>query len=131
MRIGPLIRSLVLAGSVLLLPGGTGQAVVEPYTYTLGYDVIGQAEKVLKQAALKSPKWQSKQDAIQRDIYTITLLLEQAYRAAEKANDAAMKDAAHQALSLLQQAVARDHFDAEKVEPIFTLIRQLLPNVSV
>jgi hypothetical protein len=128
MRIGPFIRGLVLAGSVLLL---TGPAVGEPYTYTLGYGVIGQAEKVLKQAALHSSKWHSKQDAIQRDIYNITFLLEQAYRAAEKANDAAMKDAAHQALSLLQQAVARDHFDAEKVEPIFTLIRQLLPNVSV
>lgn len=128
MRIGPLIRSLVLAGSVLLL---TGPAVGEPYTYTLGYGVIGQAEKVLKQAALNSSKWHSEQDAIQRDIYNITFLLEQAYRAAEKANDAAMKDAAHQALALLQQAVAQDHFDAEKVEPIFTLIRQLLPNVSV
>jgi hypothetical protein len=128
MRIRPLIGSLVLAAVLLL----TGQAAGEPYTtYTLGYDVIGQAEKVLKQAALNSPKWDSKQDAIQRDIYNITFLLEQAYRAAEKANDAAMKDAAHQALSLLQQAVARDHFDAEKVEPIFTLIRQLLPNVSV
>jgi hypothetical protein len=124
------MKRLVLAGSVLLL---TGQVAGEPYmsTYTLGYDVIGQAEKVLKQAALHSPKWQSKQDAIQRDIYNLTLLLEQAYRAAEKANDAAMKDAAHQALPLLQQAVARDHFDAEKVEPIFTLIRQWLPNVSV
>jgi hypothetical protein len=130
MRIGQLIRSLVLAGSVLIwLQATSVQAVGEPYA--LGYDVIGQAEKVLKEAATNSQKWQSKQDSIQRDIYDITFLLEQACRAADKANDAAMKDSAHQALSLLQRAVARGHFDPSKVEPIFTLIRQLLPNVSV
>lgn len=130
MRIGPLIRSLALAGSVLMwLLEGSVQAVGEPYA--LGYDVIGQAERVLQQAAENGPTWHSKQDSIQRDIYDITFLLEQAWRAAEKVNDAAMKDAAHQALSLLQRAVAQGHFDPDKVEPIFILIRQLLPNVSV
>lgn len=120
----------MLAGSVLIwLQATSVQAVGEPYA--LGYDVIGQAEKVLKEAATNSQKWHSKQDSIQRDIYDITLLLEQACRAADKANVAAMKDSAHQALSLLQRAVARGHFDPGKVEPIFTLIRQLLPNVSV
>jgi hypothetical protein len=130
MRIWQLIKRLVLGGSGLMwLQATSAQAVGEPYAW--GYDVISQAEKVLKQAAANSPKWQSKQDSIQRDIYDITFLLEQAYRAAEKTNDVAMKDSAHQALSLLQRAVARGHFDPGKVEPIFTLIRQLLPNVSV
>ena len=130
MRIGQLIKRFVLVGSVLIwLQATSVQAVGEPYA--LGYDVIGQAEKVLKEAATNSQKWHSKQDSIQRDIYDITLLLEQACRAADKANVAAMKDSAHQALSLLQRAVARGHFDPGKVEPIFTLIRQLLPNVSV
>lgn len=130
MRIGQLIRSLVLAGSVLIWPQATSvQAVGE--LYALGYDVIGQAEKVLKQAAANSPKWHSKQDSLEREIYDITLLLEHAYRAAENVNDAAMKDSAHQALSLLQQAVARGYFDPKKVEPIFLLIRQLLPTVLV
>ncbi len=130
MRIGHLIRSLVLAGSVLMwLQATTAQAVSEPYA--LGYDVIGHAEKVLKQAAENSPQWKIKQDSIQREIYDIMFWLEQACRAAEKVNDAAMKDSAHQALSLLQRAVARGHFDPGTVEPIFTLIRQLLPTVLV
>jgi hypothetical protein len=130
MRIGHLIRSLVLVGSVLMwLLAGSVQAVGEPYA--LGYDVMGQAEKVLKQAAANSPNWPNKRDAIEREIYDITFLLEQAWRAAEKVNDAAMKDAAHQALSLLQRALARGHFDPGTVEPIFTLIRQLLPTVLV
>lgn len=130
MRIGQLIWSLVLGGLVLMWPlAGSVQAVGEPYA--LGYDVISQAEKLLKQAAQNSPQWQIKQDSIQRDIHDITFLLEQAWRAAEKVNDAAMKDSAHQALSLLQQAVARGHLDPDKVEPIFILIRQLLPNMLV
>ncbi len=120
----------MLAGSVMVWPQATSvQAVGE--LYALGYDVIGQAEKVLKQAAANSPKWHSKQDSLEREIYDITLLLEHAYRAAENVNDAAMKDSAHQALSLLQQAVAQGHFDPKKVEPIFLLIRQLLPTVLV
>ena len=120
----------MLAGSVMVWPQATSvQAVGE--LYALGYDVIGQAEKVLKQAAANSPKWHSKQDSLEREIYDITLLLEHAYRAAENVNDAAMKDSAHQALSLLQQAVARGYFDPKKVEPIFLLIRQLLPTVLV
>lgn len=130
MRIGQLIRSFILAGSALTwLLAGSVQAVGEPYA--LGYDVIGQAEKVLKHAAEASPQWQIKRDSIQRDIYDITFLLEQAWRAAENVNDTAMKDSAHQALSLLQRAVAQGHFDPGTVEPIFRLIRQLLPTVLV
>jgi len=130
MWIGQLIRGLVLAGLVLMWPQATSvQAVGE--LYALGYDVIGQAEKVLKQAAANSPKWHSKQDSLEREIYDITFLLEQSWRAAENVNDAAMKDSAHQALSLLQRALAQGHFDPDTVEPIFTLIRQLLPTVLV
>ncbi len=130
MRIGRLIRSLVLAGSVLMWMQTTSvQAGGE--SYALGYDVIGQAEKVLKQAAANSPKWHGKPDSVEREIYDITFLLEQACRAADTANDAAMKGSAYQALFLLQRAVARGDFDPGTVEPIFTLIRRLLPNVSV
>ena len=120
---------LVFAGVVVtwLLPGSV-QAAGE--SYALDYDVIGQAEKVLKQPAANSPKWHSQQDSIQRDVYDITFLLQQAWKAAEKSNDAARKDYAHQALTLLQRAVTRDHFDPNKIEPVLTLIRQLLPNVS-
>lgn len=130
MRIVQSIIRLLLAGLVVvLLLARPVQAAVE--SYALGYDVIGQAEKILKQAAVNSPQWHSKQDSIQRDVYDITFLLEQAWRAAEKSNDAAMKDYAQQALTLLQRAVTRGHFDPEKIEPVLTLIRQLLPNVSV
>lgn len=129
MRIVQLVISLILAVvAVVWLLAGSVLAAGE--SYALGYDVIGQAEKVLKQAAVNSPKWHSRQDSIQRDIYDITFLLEQAWKAAEKANDAAMKDYAQQALVLLQRAVTRGHFDPDKIEPVLTLIRQLLPNVS-
>lgn len=130
MRIVRLIRDLVSAGVLVVgLLSGSVQATCEPYA--LGYDVIGQAEKVLEQAAANSPKWHSRQDSIQRDVYDITFLLEQAWRAAEKSNDAAMKDYAQQALTLLQRAVMRGHFDPDKIEPVFMLIRQLMPNVLV
>ena len=130
MRFLQWVVGLVLIGVVILwLLAGSVQAAGE--SYALGYDVIGQAEKALKQAAINSPMWHSKQDSIQRDVYDITFLLEQALRAAEKSNDAAMKEYAQQALTLLQRGITRGHFDPEKIEPVLTLIRQLLPNVLV
>ncbi len=120
---------------LLACPVATGAAAgpvrVSGESYALGYDVIGRAERVLKQAAVDSPKWHSKQDSIQRDVHDVTFLLEQAWRAAEKSNDAAKKEYAHQALTVLQRAVMRGHFDPDKIEPVLALIRQLLPNVSV
>lgn len=92
MRVLQLIMGLVLATVVVTvcLQPGSVQAAGE--SYALGYEVIGQVEKVLQQAAVNSQKWHSRQDFIQRDVYDITFLLKQALRAAEKSNDAAMKD---------------------------------------
>ncbi len=130
MRAVPLIMGLVSAGVVVVgLLSGSAQAAGEPYA--LGVEAIGQVEKVLEQAAANSQKWDTRRDSIQRDVYDITFMLEQAWRAAEKFNDTAMKDYAQQALTLLQRAVTQGHFDPDKIEPVFTLIRQLLPNVSV
>jgi hypothetical protein len=129
MRISPLSIWLPLVAVVIAwLPDGQVQAAGE--SYSLGYDLIRQAEKVLKEAAASSPNRHSKPDTVQRDVYDITFLLEQAVRAAEKANDTAMKDYAHEALRLLQRAVAQGNFDPAQVEPVMRLIRQLLPNVS-
>jgi len=122
--------SRVLTGVVVMMWLLAGSVPAAGESYALCYDMIGQAEKVLKQAAANSPKWHNRQDSIERDVYDITYLLEQAWKAAETSNDAAMKDYAQQALTLLQRAVMRGHFDADKIEPVFTLIRQLLPNVS-
>ena len=85
----------VLLGMLLVwqLPGS---AMAGGDSYALGYDVIGQTEQVLKRAAAESPQWHRRQDAIQRDVYDITFLLEQALRASEKLNDAARKDYAEQ-----------------------------------
>lgn len=129
MRTSQLLVSFPLAAVVVVwLLVGQVQAAGE--SYSLGYDVIGRAEKILKEAAASSPRRHSKPDTVQRDVYDITFLLEQAVRAAEKANDAAMKDYAHEALRLLQRAVAQGNFDPAQVEPVMRLIRQLLPNVS-
>lgn len=109
----------------------TGVAQASGESVALGYDVIGQAERALKQAAANSPQWTSNRDSIERGVYDITFLLEQAWRASENANDIAMKEYAHQALALLQRTVARGYFSAEQIEPVMTLIRQLLPSVLV
>jgi len=130
MRMRAIIRGL-LALSVLLTGLTTETAWAAGESYALGYEAISQAEKVLKRAAAESPQWHSKADSIQRDVYDITFLLEQAVKAKEKANEAAMKDAAYQALTLLQRALRKGHFDPSRVEPVLTLIRQLLPSVSV
>jgi hypothetical protein len=95
----------------------------------LSYEVVSHIEQVLKRAAAESPQWHSRQDAIQRDVYDITFLLERALKASEHRNDAATQTYAEQALTLLQRAVRRGHFDPQQIEPVLTLIRQLLPNV--
>lgn len=100
-------------------------------SYAGGYDAISQVEKVLKQAAATSPQWHRKQESIQRDIHDLTFLLERAWRAAEQANDTAMKDYAHQALALLQRAVRGGHFNPAQIEPVLALIRRFVPNVPV
>ena len=127
--INVIIRVLLASLLLMWLFARPAQAAGKPYA--LGYEVIGQAEKVLKRAAVNSPKWHSKQDSIQRDVYDITFFLEQAVKAAERANEVAMKDNAHQALTLLQRAVKQGHFDPAQIEPVLRLIRQFLPNVSV
>ncbi|HEU4686663.1 MAG TPA: hypothetical protein VFS39_19305 [Nitrospira sp.] len=117
---------------VLLAIGANAEPIRAPgQSSGWGYDAVGQAESVLKRAAVASPRWHSKQDTIQRDVYDITMFLEQAVKAAEKRNDAAMKDSANQALTLLQRAVRKGHFDPNQIEPVLALIRQLLPDVSV
>lgn len=98
--------------------------------YASGYDVVGKTEQVLKRAASASPQWHSRQDAIQRDIYDITFLIEQAVRASEKLNEVAKQDYARQALTLLQRGVRRGHFDANSIEPVLKVIQELLPNVT-
>jgi hypothetical protein len=124
-----LIGRLAAYVMAVWLMAGPVQAAREAYSF--GYDAIGQAEKVLRQAAVKSPKWHSKQDSIERDVYDITFFLEQAWRAAESGNGEAMREYAHQALAVLQRAVARGHFDQTQVEPVMALIQRFLPNVPV
>lgn len=116
----------------LLLSICLGASIVQAAgeSYALRYEDIGDAERVLKHAAVHSPNWHRRQDAIQRDVNNITFLLEQAWRAVAKSNDTAQKDYAHQALTLLQRAVAKGHFDAGRIEPVLRVIRELLPNVA-
>ena len=81
---------------------------------------------MLKRAAKESPQRNSQADSVERDVHDITFLLDQSWKAAEKSDDAARKDYAHQALALLQRSVTRGNFERTKVEPVLTLIRQLL-----
>jgi len=118
------------AGLLLLICLGASIVQAAGESYALRYEDLGDAERVLKHAAVNSPNWHRRQEAIQRDVYDITFLLEQAWRAAEKGNETAQKDYAHQALTLLQRAVAKGHFGTNQIEPILRLIRDLLPDVT-
>ena len=126
--LGSWVMGVLLAMIVVWLSHGPVSAGESPYA--LGYDVGAQTEQVLKRAAPHSPQWHSQQDAIQRDIFDITFLLEQALRASEKLNDAAKQDYAQQALTILQGAVRRGHFDSNSIEPVLKVIRELLPNIT-
>ena len=83
-----------------------------------------------EESALDSPQWHRRQNAIQRDVEDITFLLDRALKASQNLNDAARNDYAEQALRLLQRAVRRGHFDPKDIEPVLTVIRQLLSNVA-
>ena len=98
--------------------------------YALNHGVIDQVEDALKRAGATSVHGRSGQDSIQRDIYDITYLLQEALNAAENSNEVLKKDYAHQALALLQRAARHGHFEPEHIEPVFTLIRQLLPDIT-
>ena len=124
-KIVRVLKGIVLVSVVIgWLLSGPMQAVGE--LYAIGKDAIRQAEEVLKRAAKESPQRNSQADSVERDVHDITFLLEQSWKAAEKSDDAARKDYAHQALALLQRSVTRGNFELAKVEPVLTLIRQLL-----
>ena len=93
--------------------------------YPLSYEAIVKAEEHLEQAALESPQ-RHKYDTIQRDVHDIVFLLEQSWKAVEKSDDAARKDYARRALTLLERSAARGYFDLTKAEPVLVLIRHLL-----
>jgi hypothetical protein len=122
-------RLVMPAIMVISLCTNAGHAMTE--SYSLHYQVIGRAEQALKKAASGSQNWHRKQEAIERDVYDIIYFLDQTWKARERNNDAAMKDNAYQALTLLQRAIRRGHFDPAQVEPVLDVIRQLLPNLSV
>jgi hypothetical protein len=90
-------------------------------TYSLSYDSIHEAEEHLERAALDSPQ-RNKQDTIQRDVHDIAFLIEQSSKAAEKSDDAARRNYAQQALTLLEQSARRGYFDLAKAEPVLALI---------
>lgn len=120
---------LLLAG--VLTASLPAHALAGGTAHSLDLDRIAGVEQVLKQAAVKSPRWHSKQASIQRDVYDISYLLEQAVKASQASNHAATRDYARQALALLQRAVTRGHFNPEDVAPVLGEIRRLLPNAAL
>jgi hypothetical protein len=125
MKMVRVLKAVALVSVVIgWLLSGSMQAVGELYVLDKG--AIGQAEEVLKRAAKESPQRHTQADSVERDVHDITFLLEQSWKATEKSDDAVRKDYAHQALALLQRSVTRGNFERTKVEPVLTLIRQLL-----
>ena len=93
---------------------------------SFGYDVIIQVEDILHQAAISSPQWDARQDAIRRDVHDITFSLEQAWKAAEHSRHAETKDYAEQALLILQRGTERGYFNRAKTQPVRAFIYALL-----
>ena len=118
-----LAKNVLVTGTMVvgLLAGQMPSAAL-----SFGYDVIIQVEDILHQAAKSSPHWDSRQDAIRRDVHDITFSLEQAWKAAEHSRHAETKDYAEQALLILQRGTARGYFNRTKTEPVRTFINGLL-----
>jgi biopolymer transport protein ExbB/TolQ len=100
------------------------QSTVAVYAYR--EDIIGEVERVLKQAATERQQPHIDRDSTDRAIHDITYLIEQSWKAAEKSNHAARKDHAKQAEALLLRSMRIGHFDIAKVNPVLTLIQELV-----
>ena len=100
------------------------QSTVAVYAYR--EDIISEVERVLKQAASERQQPHIDRDSTDRAIHDITYLIEQAWKAAEKSNHAARKDHAKQAEALLLRSMRIGHFDIAKVNPVLTLIQELV-----
>ncbi len=91
-------------------------------------ETVLQVERILKRAAVTSSRWHHKRESIERDVYDITYLLDEAVKSAAAGNRPATHDFAQQALTLLQRAVRVGHFDAGEIAPVLAVIQRLLPN---
>ena len=100
------------------------QSTVAVYAYR--EDIISEVERVLKQAATGRQQPHIDRDSTDRAIHDITYLIEQSWKAAEKSNHAARKDHAKQAEALLLRSMRIGHFDIAKVNPVLTLIQELV-----
>ena len=100
------------------------QSTVAVYAYR--EDIISEVERVLKQAATERQQPHINRDSTDRAIHDITYLIEQSWKAAQKSNHAARKDHAKQAEALLLRSMRIGHFDLAKVNPVLTLIQELV-----
>lgn len=92
------------------LMAGTLEAFASGEAYGLGYETIGQAAQALKYAAIQSPQWHYRRDAIERDVSDIAFLLEQAWRARQRFDEEVMREYAQRALHLLRRAMLTGAF---------------------
>lgn len=108
------------------LMAGTLEAFASGEAYGLGDETIGQAEQALKYAAIQSPRWHYRRDAIERDVSDIAFLLDQAWRARQRFESTRS--------GRCICCGGRSHggiFTPEHVEPVLTVIRRFLPNGPV
>jgi hypothetical protein len=94
-------------------------------------ETLVHVEQALKHAAVSSPVWHSKQEAIQRDIQDISYVLDEAINASRAGNQRALRDYVREALGLLRRAIRLGHFRADDVAPVLALIQSVVPSASV
>ena len=121
--VGELAKKLVIMG--VMAAGFLAGQMHSPHV-SFGYDIIIQVEDILHQAAKASPHWDTRQDAIRRDVHDIAFSLELAWKAAEQSRHAETKDYAEQALLILQRGTARGYFNRAKTQAVHAFIQGLL-----
>ncbi|BCA55991.1 hypothetical protein W02_31310 [Nitrospira sp. KM1] len=118
-------RLVVLSAVITWAVVGPMQATVSQ-SFDTRQDSIVQVEASLERAAINKHKVST-----QRDVHDITFLLEQSWKSAVKADLAARKLYAKEALTLLQRSAAHGDFDLGKADPVLILIRRLLSDQAI
>ena len=122
-RISFAIRIGVLATALFAIPA---LAAGEAYG-TLRGDWTGQVQDWLTHAAMKSPKWQSQREAIERHIENIGFLLQGASLAIRTADYVVAGMNMRYAIKTLELGIGRGFYHRSDVEPLKLIIAQHLP----
>jgi len=124
-----IILAILLAVMATLMYATPASATGEAYGNLRG-DWTGQVHDWLTHAAMKSPKWQSQHEAIERHIENINFLLQSASLAIRSGDYAVAGMNVRHALKTLELGIGRGFYRRVDVEPLKLIITQQMPTFS-